>query len=252
MGNAGMTHVAQITSLRRLDLFGSRVTDRGAFRLRLLTNLQSLELCSGGLSDTGVGYICQLPGAPPSTSPPLPLLLDWRLFSASFFHRFSWPDVRAPSQKTMSSDPPIETVQSSLNMNPQRMKRDGHVDKNASEGIRKRARKQSFAVRSHGSQRRHMVPCVFLYGCAYVCAALETLNLAQNPVTDASLAPLLAMRSLRTLSLANTQVTAEGLQVSVQAYTIRRTTSLCNLFAKMSVETRCVSPGELPWTEACG
>jgi hypothetical protein len=69
VGDAGMTHVAQITSLQRLDLFGSRVTDRGAYQLRLLTNLQSLELCSGGLSDTGVGYICQLPGAPPSTSP---------------------------------------------------------------------------------------------------------------------------------------------------------------------------------------
>ena len=65
-----MTHVAHITSLRRLDLFGSRVGDRGAYCLRLLTNLQSLELCSGGLSDTGVGYISQLPGAPPANPNP--------------------------------------------------------------------------------------------------------------------------------------------------------------------------------------
>jgi hypothetical protein len=29
-----------------------------------LTNLESLELCSGGLSDTGAGFLSHLPGAP--------------------------------------------------------------------------------------------------------------------------------------------------------------------------------------------
>jgi hypothetical protein len=36
VGNAGMTHVAQIASLKRLDLFGARVSDRGAYCLRMV------------------------------------------------------------------------------------------------------------------------------------------------------------------------------------------------------------------------
>ena len=62
---------------------------------------------------------------------------------------------------------------------------------------------------------------------ACICAALETLNLAQNHVTDASLVTLLAIPHIRTLNLANTQVTASGLQRHLPALRRLHSLALC-------------------------
>ena len=56
-----LRHVSQLSTIRHLDLFGSKVTDHGLKLICTLTfsNLLSLEVCGGGVTDTGVRYISQ-------------------------------------------------------------------------------------------------------------------------------------------------------------------------------------------------
>lgn len=55
-----MPALAAITSLTRLDLFGSRLTDFGVRFLAKLHHLRHIEICGGGLSDEGVRVLSSL------------------------------------------------------------------------------------------------------------------------------------------------------------------------------------------------
>lgn len=57
--DTSLRHVSHLTSIRHLDLFGSKVTDNGLRLICTLTfsNLKSLEVCGGGVTDVGVRYI---------------------------------------------------------------------------------------------------------------------------------------------------------------------------------------------------
>ncbi len=58
--SAGMEHVANLTSLRRLDLFHTGVTECGLAFLTSLPHLEELELSGMQISTCGVAHLCQL------------------------------------------------------------------------------------------------------------------------------------------------------------------------------------------------
>ena len=56
--DAGMIHLAELTSLRKLGLYSNpEITDAGVVHLRNLTSLETLQLQFTKISDRGLGHL---------------------------------------------------------------------------------------------------------------------------------------------------------------------------------------------------
>jgi hypothetical protein len=89
--DAGLRQLAHLSRLRRLDLFGARVSDAGLPHLLVLRHsLRELDICGGGVTDAGMAAIAAL-----SLLERLNLSQNWRVGDASVPHLCALRELRS-------------------------------------------------------------------------------------------------------------------------------------------------------------
>jgi Leucine-rich repeat (LRR) protein len=91
--DAGLRQLGHLTRLRRLDLFGARVSDSGLpYLLVLRHSLRELDICGGGLTDAGMPAIAAL-----TLLERLNLSQNWRVTDESVPHLCTLRQLRSLS-----------------------------------------------------------------------------------------------------------------------------------------------------------
>ena len=91
--DAGLRLLSHLTRLRRLDLFGARVSDAGLPHLLVLRHsLRELDICGGGVTDAGMPAIAAL-----TLLERLNLSQNWRVTDASVPHLCTLRQLRSLS-----------------------------------------------------------------------------------------------------------------------------------------------------------
>ena len=90
--DAGLRRLSHLTRLRRLDLFGARVSDAGLPHLLVLRHLRELDICGGGLTDAGMPAIAAM-----TLLERLNLSQNWRISDESVPHLCTLRQLRSLS-----------------------------------------------------------------------------------------------------------------------------------------------------------